>query len=847
MVECPQNRGNGEHMTADESLENFREFKNEVGKYKSEFLSEADTRCKFIDYLFIKCLNWDERNIGRELRVSSDDKIGYVDYIFCTHIPILVVEAKRKDIIFDFPSDGKRKYKLNGVISKNSEINEAIIQARTYAESKSIKYAIVTNGIQILAFVATRSDGIPWRDGECVIFRDLDDMENNYTEFYNIFYRSNFIMHSLGSFFSIEEKISKAKRVISEIENPDEPIFRNAYSDAINKLIESYFADIVDLADRDVLENCYCTNSEIKLYENNLESLLRDNLPVHVSEGIKKIILKSIRKKEEFEEDIQSYSDGGTTKIPVLLIGNLGAGKTTFLRWFFDIKIDKSVRSKIFPVFIDFLKGPAEEAKYIEYIQDKIIDTLEQENSFKLSEWNILNAIYRDLIKQEEKGPMEPIAKSNRQDFDKHIAEKIKEWRNNRFKHIGRLIRYLSTHHGIRVVIVYDNADQKGMDFETKIYQYVNMLTMEFRCLSIVSLREDSYWQASRVGIFDAYHTHVYHLRSPRFKELLEKRLNFAVSKIKKEKGEYFQSFGAFKVKIEDLQAFLELIISSILTHRKGISILRFLECTACGNMRNALNMFKTFLTSGNTKIENYIRDYLIKKGEYIIPFHEFARSVMMQDFRYYSETRSNVVIDLFSIGKGINVSPFTRLRLLEILSKNQNISAAIGKGFYKISEIIERFMKLNYDPSYIIEHLDALLKYNLIETDSNIRTTVSKSEYIRITASGEYYLTYLIYEFVYLDVIITDIPIFDEDMFAKILAIFKKEKGTGERRIVLRVDATDMLLHYFEQLENAEIESMQDLGDPVFSTRFIDKIKESFNRTKGVIIKSPKVRDQEK
>lgn len=824
-------------MNADESLNKFKEFRNKVKTYTKDFLSEADTRCKFIDQLFKSCLGWDEQNIRREHRVSNDtDKTGYADYIFQIHIPLLVVEAKRKDLIFEFPKDERRKYKINGVISKNEDLIEAINQSRSYAENRSIKYAIVTNGIQLIAFIATRTDGIPWRNGECVVFRDLGDIENNYIDFYNLFYKDNLIAHSLEKEFSMEHKILRGNRLIGVLEKPDEPIYRNAYSDAMNKMIEDYFSDIVELADKEVFENCYCTNTEIKLYENNLESLLKDNLPAYAT-GIKKIILKSFKKKEEFEKDMESYSEGSTTRIPILLIGNLGAGKTTFLRWFFDIKIDKNVRSKIFPIFIDFLKGPVDETKYVDYIQDKILNSLEQNSTFKLSEWNKLQAIYRDLIKREEKGPMEPIAKSNRQEFDKHIADKMETWRGNKFNHIGRLIKYLSTHHGVKVLVVYDNADQKGMDFETKIYQFANMLTMEFRCLSIISLREDSYWQASRVGIFDAYQTHVYHLRAPRFKELLEKRLYFALSKIKKERNEYYTSFGAFKVKIEDLQAFLELIISSMLKHGKGIAILRFLECLACCNMRDALNMFKTFLTSGNTKIESYIANYLIRKGEPVIPFHEFARSVMMQDFRYYSESKSNIVIDLLSVGKGLNVSPFTRLRLLEILSRHKNTSSAIGKGYYKIPDMTERFMQINYDPSYIIEHLNALLKYNLIETDNNIRTTVSKSEYIKITASGEYYLTYLINDFVYLDVIITDIPIFETEVFEKILDIFNKERSQGQRRIKRRLESTELLLDYLAKLENQEMESLQDVSDPIFSIKFIDRIRKSFNPTKQHIL----------
>lgn len=821
-------------MAADEALFKFQEFRRNVEQYKEEFLSETDTRCKFIDKLFIDCLGWAESSIRREEHLEGGD--GYVDYIFKTHSPILVVEAKRNSLFFDFPKDGKRKYKINGVISKNNDIQKAIEQARKYAEAKSIKYVIIANGIQLIAFVAVRTDGIPWKNGECIVFRDLDDIENNFTKFYNIFYKSLFIMHSLEKEIFVGETSSSGKRVINFIDKPDEPIYRNSFSDALNKVIEDYFSDIIDMKDNDVLESCYCTNSEIKIYENNLESLLKDNLPSQVS-NVKKIVLKSSPKKEEFEKDLKSYADGGATKIPVLLIGNLGAGKSTFLRWFFDLKIDESVRKKTLPVFLDFLKGPSDEKKYIHYIQNKIINDLEAQEKYNLSQWNILNAIYRDLISKEEKGELAPIANKNYSEFECMISEKIKEWKKDTFNHIGRLVKYLAKHHGVRVVIVYDNADQKGREFEFKIYEHANMLTKEFGCLAIISLREDSYWQANRVGVFDAYHTHVYHLRAPRFKELLEKRLYFALSNIKKEKKEYFTSFGAFKVKIIDLQAFLEVIISSVLEHSKGIKILKFMECIACCNMRIALDMFKMFLTSGNTKVENYIRDYLSERGKYIIPFHEFARSVMLGDRKYYSEPRGKFVLDLFSIGKGSVVSPFTRLRILELLSKSQNISTAAGKGFYKKTDVIEKFLTMNYEAAYVVEHLNMLLKFNLIETDNSIRETVDDVEYVRITAGGEYFLTFLLEQIVYLDVISTDIIISDENVFQEILAIFKKENAKGRRSIVLRVEIIDKILSYLETIERNELEAMRELSDPIFTVKFTDRIRAEFNVKRDLIL----------
>lgn len=830
-------------MGAEQAFEVFQEYMRNFDVYKQEFLSEADTRCKFIDKLFTDCLDWQEENIRREVRASSDSKDYYVDYIFKTHVPLLVVEAKRKNHIFVFPGDGKRFYKLDGVLISEASAKDAICQSQRYAGLNSIKYAIVTNGTQFIAFVASRNDGIPWEKSKCVIFRDLEDVKNNFNLFYDLFHRSNIVNNSLEKIlFSQDFSTLHNKRLIDLLPQPDSTIFRNQFSDAMNNIIEKFFSDIVELVDSEVFKNCYCLNTEIELYEKNIETLLSDNLPTFIKNA-KKIRLKNTENKEEFEEDLESYADGGVTKIPILLIGGLGVGKTTFLRWIFDVKLDKTIKERLFPIFIDFTKGPFGDEKYVEYIEKTIIDALEGKEDLNLSHWNVIKEVYRDLIKREEKGVLKPLVDRDKAEFEIKISQKVEEWKKNSFEYIGRLFEYLAKRKGIKVVIIFDNADQKEMLFQNKIYEYANMFTKKTSCLAVISLREESYWQASRVGIFDAYHTHVYHLRAPRFSDLLEKRLQYALHELRKEAGEYYSSFGSVRVKIHDIKAFFEMIINSIIVSQKGVEILKFIECLACRNMRNALNMFKIFLTSGHTKMDVYIKNYISSKGEYTVPFHEFARSVMMQDFKYYSESRSNIVINIFALGKSPNSSHFTRLRILELLSENKNKSSTIGKGYFEISDFLDFFKNANYEEQYIKDHLSVLLRYNLIETDNNIRDSVDESEYIKITASGEYYLISLTKQFNYLDVVVTDVPILSEEHLKKIYELFYKEHCCGYRKLDVRLAAVDILLNYLQEKEGKEIATMKGASLPdCFMKNFTEQIYHVFDTEKNYILsKLPK------
>jgi hypothetical protein len=71
----------------DRAFELFSEYKSKFKQYAEMSITEADTRSKIIDKIFIDILGWDEDDINREKYV----KIGYYDYEISTSIFKFVV------------------------------------------------------------------------------------------------------------------------------------------------------------------------------------------------------------------------------------------------------------------------------------------------------------------------------------------------------------------------------------------------------------------------------------------------------------------------------------------------------------------------------------------------------------------------------------------------------------------------------------------------------------------------------------------------------------------------------------------------------------------------------------
>src|SRR5665647_2171640 len=128
-------------MNIDNALLNFKKL-IKVSELYNENLSETDTRCKYLDWIFKDVLGWREEQIEREGYV----KPGFFDYEFSTSQYRFVVEAKKLTVKFSLPNRGNSA-KLKTLYKGNSEI---IDQIRDYISMRNLAYGILSNGKQFI-------------------------------------------------------------------------------------------------------------------------------------------------------------------------------------------------------------------------------------------------------------------------------------------------------------------------------------------------------------------------------------------------------------------------------------------------------------------------------------------------------------------------------------------------------------------------------------------------------------------------------------------------------------------------------------------------------------------------
>ncbi len=343
---------------------------------------------------------------------------------------------------------------------------------------------------------------------------------------------------------------------------------------------------------------------------------------------------------------------------------------------------------------------------------------------------------------------------------------------------------------GLRPVFVLDNTDQLGEQFQERVFLLAQKLSQEHKALSIVALREEKFFAAFRRGIFDAFGDRRFHIGSPDLRKVLQRRLNYGREKFQRimQEGNYLS-----KEELLDIDTLLDVLIRS--TTSGNANIVRMLACVSNGDMRHALDMFREFVSSGNTNVSKIMS---IGRG-YKVAFHEFAKSAILGSRKYY---RSNVshVVNLLKSSAARRASHLTAIRTLARLSRAEEASSPHGEGFVKTKSLLREYRESFGIAEDFQEWANELLLRGLIESEPPRVEGLDKAEALRITASGAYYWKYLVRAFAYMDLVFVDTPIEDKNLAHELANL------SDENDMPARFKRVRLFMDYLEKEERREL-----------------------------------------
>lgn len=798
-----------------DGLAKFEKYVNENQDTINSSLNEASTRFHIIDEVLI-CLGWKNNDFALEKHQNGD----YTDYELGKPRR-LIVEAKRNDNIFELPPNPSKNRILNlkSLINSSTACGDAINQAQKYCADRGVRYALVTNGYQYIAFLATRDDGISPLDGKALIFTSLHDIAENFTLFWN----------NLSSDAVIENRLSRTlngtkqslpKKLTSHLPYYPNYRTRSDLQASLKSLAELLIQDIFEseLQEENFINYCYCESGTISKDSLLSKNILNARYASIFSSNESKLSVTDVRSKKGSSFDKDVLADA-ISKRPIVLLGDVGVGKSSFLKNLEYNSAFEEFRSAIF-IKIDLGISATLTDNLKENILLKIENTLSEKYEINTQSQEFVSGVYSKEIQKFSQSIYGSFKNSDPARYENEKINMLIEKINNKAEHLKMSIKHASRQLKKQIIIIIDNADQRDFDTQQAAFLIAQELAKNWEALVFISVRPKTFFYSQRNGALSAYANKIFTIKPPRIDNVIKKRLLYAINIAK---GDFTaEEFGRVLIRSESLVSFLSSLVYSLDENQE---LNEFISNITGGNVRLAIDIVKNFIGNPNVDVEKIISE-TERHGDYYIQLHEFSKSVLLSELSHFNDENS-ISMNIFDVSHPDPKEHFLKAFIISFLSYE---GAQKDKdGFIENIHIHQEMQELGYLPSQIDQTITLLVNKKLIE--SNKRITFSEDDQsllerenitYRVTSAGLYHVNRWAASFVYMDAVCYDTPIFDATTFKMLLTKVESNIITdrNNRAIAFKKYLLDTWHKYCHPTEYYDFVTNLTIGEDTF--RFV-------------------------
>ena len=311
-------------------IQNYTQAKDELTqlfKNYNNYENEAEVRFHFIDEFLEKCLLWNKH----EIVVEKYEDGGRTDYELGK--PRQMIVKKKKDSIdFDIPCNKDGLVQIRQLMDHSKEAKTAIEQVQAYCSHRGVRNAVILNGVQMICFIAIRTDGISPLDGLAYALNGHERICQKFDEIFE-FLTPEGIKNNTLAFYLNSQNLGIPEKLSSQITTYRHFRYSNEHNKDLQLIAELVLEDISKNNDieneKRFYKNCYCETgplSQDALVGKKILSARYAALFPHDENDTALTPIKN--KKGQISNDIFASS---IAKRPVVLIGDVGVGKTSFI------------------------------------------------------------------------------------------------------------------------------------------------------------------------------------------------------------------------------------------------------------------------------------------------------------------------------------------------------------------------------------------------------------------------------------------------------------------------------------------------------------------------------------
>lgn len=714
----------------DEMFNLFAALKPEIVDALAGSPNESDTRLKALDRILFEIMGWRHESVFTEPPSPS----GYIDYLLTLgeRRGAIVIEAKRSGFLSaNSVSNKSAVLSLSGTVLQ--PLKDGIKQALSYATDQGAPIAVLTDGRCWLFFKASRTDGLPPLQGKGILFPSLDAITDDFPRFAELLAHPYILERRHFTHLNAAEgmTIGDAEEQYF-VSNPAEAHMRprDALANDASLLFTQFFSRLSNTGDKEMMRACFVETAESKHADFELQKIVQK-----VLNGISSIdTAESSALQAEIERTLASHQSQ-----TVLLIGNKGSGKSTFIDRFFDEILPLSIRQHCSIARVDLADYSGHPSGVVAWAIRRLRELMEQQVCTNTPpSYDDLQGIFWGEYVRWKDGPKRPLYETNKDQFKIAFGDHMETRREEQPEEYVRLLLRRSAIGLLRLpCIVFDNTDQFSSEIQDAIYQLAHSLESASSVFIIVPITDRTVWRLSKAGALQSYTSKSFYLPVPEAKEILSRRVRFVKEKINMEKASnsaYFSKKG-FSVSIDDLSMFAE-AVERIFVENDHISGL----IGRLGNfdIRRMLRLSERIFVSPEIKIDDILKSHYggpsISSDKY-----RTHRALIKGEYDRFSETENEYVCNLFITDPRKPASPLLALHILWVL-RQRSVTVRVDQveaRHWLISELCDFFEGCGVVIESVLAVITRLFERRLIETlDPNVKIP-SLSDRVAIKESG--------------------------------------------------------------------------------------------------------------
>lgn len=717
-----------------------------AAELQADDANEARTRLEVIDGILDDVLGWAKADFSPE---EATDVGQFTDYLLRSHKnPLLVVEAKRVGRTFTLPVNYRRRqYKVSFLVQNcGPELKEAMTQAAAYCNQRGAPYAAVTNGWQWIVFRGLGTDHRGWGAFPAVVFNGIDDLSQNYLEFWSLLTKHRVLGGALAERLNVEPvpPPEYARRPNSELSSRGSLRMSSDRETTESDLFfDHYFDDIVGRDDGEMLRQCYVDDVEIREYDRELRSLLTDQWSA-LSDH-----LGADELTEERLRDVIADPKPGTNASVVLLVGRVGAGKSTFIHRFFGQMENPEDGERHARFVVDLINDaqaattPRDDER--ERISKRILEAVSNRYSRKSGfgpEFDpyadaTLRTIFGSEVRRVKDGPLCRVYERDKERFERDVGAALTERARDAAELLPAFVNYIAGRTKRPFCLVFDNLDRATDAYQRFIYAFAHDLAQRVRGVIVLSLRESTYWKARHQGFLDTRIADVVlQLSPPNLKSVVSRRLKYLDSHVATPKLAQ-QSARRRLSKWAGHGEFLrELLL------REDESGRKLLTCLANRSVRRAFFLLREYGKSTHA----WKRDMVEAADTHLLA------ALMLGKFRVYEPEAP--IYNLFRVSERVRGSHFLAALILCYLERVKDGNAQMSDAV-PVTNVLGDFEAWGFARQLVVNALSQLSSGLLVETDGRFIGTpvegepqvdadapaLDEADRVRLSPAGVFYL----------------------------------------------------------------------------------------------------------